>query len=431
MREINHILCPVDFSSVSRSALAHAFAWAEWFGAEVHVLHVAPIPITVPGLPGVLVTLDSGSVAQTHRELREFAAAACRAPRPYDLRVLHGDPAAVILEESKRYPNVLTILGSRAIQGLERLVLGSVSGRVLHRTKVPTIVLPATNVVAASAVAKFKRIVCGVNLHLSSLEALRYALSLATEWDADLRIVSVLDPVAAVLPETTHVHGLDAQYEHQAALRAIREHVPEEARQACSVREEAYTGEPVGTLLEVAEEGKAELLVVGAGDRPHLSALWRGHTTDRLVRQSTCPVLVVPTPPAVRRAASMTATPVGREEWTAILNRINAEFAGHLTTVTLIHREMSAMPEVTALPLTGIVVDAGAHGEAIELILGDGEESHLTHVIDRPTELRLERLWFNGVRLLIADASGAETLVEVTGLPQPSMETLAASQPLF
>ena len=60
MRELNHILCPVDLSSVSKSALAHAFAWAHWYGAELHVLHVAPIPVAVPGMPGVVVTLDQG-----------------------------------------------------------------------------------------------------------------------------------------------------------------------------------------------------------------------------------------------------------------------------------------------------------------------------------------------------------------------------------
>jgi len=90
------------------------------------------------------------------------------------------------------------------------------------------------------------------------------------------------------------------------------------------------------------------------------------------------------------------------------------------------------MPEATALPLTGIVVERSAtRPEAIELILGDREQSHLTHVIDRPVELRVERHWFNSVRLLISDASGNATLVEIAAVPQPTFAALVASTPPF
>ena len=77
MRELNHILCPVDLSSISKSALRHAFAWAHWYGAELHVLHVAPIPVAVPGMPGVVVTLDQGSLVHTHLEVQRFAQEVC------------------------------------------------------------------------------------------------------------------------------------------------------------------------------------------------------------------------------------------------------------------------------------------------------------------------------------------------------------------
>jgi hypothetical protein len=100
--------------------------------------------------------------------------------------------------------------------------------------------------------------------------------------------------------------------------------------------------------------------------------------------------------------------------------------------VTIIDKEMSAMPEVTALPFTGVVVDrSAAQPETIELILGDGEQSHLTHVIYQPTELRIEQLWLNSVRLLISEASGTATLVEIAAAPQPSVEALAAAAPPF
>jgi nucleotide-binding universal stress UspA family protein len=386
-------------------------------------------------MPGVVVTLDCGALVHTRLEIEHFAEQVCIRGVPYDVRVLHGDAGTVIVEEAQRYRNALVIIGSRGNRGLERLVLGSVAERVLHRTQVPTLVVSAANAVDPSAVPRFKRIVCGVNLHLSSLEALRYALSLATESDADLQVVAVIEPLAAVLPFGTPAHVIAEHRQHQreAALRAILEHVSDEARQACTIREEARIGEPVDTLLQLTQECEAELLIVGAGDRPHVQALWRGHTIDRLVRSSTCPVLVVPTPSAVRRAASMTAPPLPRERWGTLLDRLNAERVGCLTTVTIIDKEMSAMPAAKALPLTGIVVVDRLRQETptIELILGEREDSHLTHVIERPNELRFERLWQGGARLLISDASGTATLVEMAPMPQPALEALAAANPPF
>ena len=40
MIQISKILCPVDFSEFSRDALDHAVALANWYRAELLVLHV-------------------------------------------------------------------------------------------------------------------------------------------------------------------------------------------------------------------------------------------------------------------------------------------------------------------------------------------------------------------------------------------------------
>ena len=43
----------------------------------------------------------------------------------------------------------------------------------------------------------------------------------------------------------------------------------------------------------------------------------------------------------------------------------------------------------------------------------------------------MERLWLNSVRLLISEASGTATLVEIVGVPQPSIDALAAASLQF
>ena len=182
-------------------------------------------------------------------------------------------------------------------------MLGSVAERVLHRTHVPTLVVSAANTLLPSAVPRFKRIFCGVNLHLSvargaplrTLAGHRIGCGASHRFGA--RTVR-----RRPSPGHARARGRRASATSRRCRSAgIREHVPDEARQACTIREEAYIGDPVGTMLQVAQDGDAELLIVGVGDRPHVQALWRGH---RLI---VGPTLALPgsrRPNAFRRSPS-------------------------------------------------------------------------------------------------------------------------------
>jgi nucleotide-binding universal stress UspA family protein len=84
-----------------------------------------------------------------------------------------------------------------------------------------------------------------------------------------------------------------AAREHEA-LEDLRRHVPERARRWCAVHERVATGHPGWTLLRVAEEMQADLIVMGSGDRYHLRAIWLGGATDRVIQMAHAPVLIVP-----------------------------------------------------------------------------------------------------------------------------------------
>ena len=47
MVEMRRILCPTDFSDVSRHALEHAIVIAGWYGAEIVGLHIGPPTIVL------------------------------------------------------------------------------------------------------------------------------------------------------------------------------------------------------------------------------------------------------------------------------------------------------------------------------------------------------------------------------------------------
>jgi len=51
MVQIRRIICPVDFSEVSRHAFDRALAVAQSYGSAITVLHVLPTPSHVPAVP--------------------------------------------------------------------------------------------------------------------------------------------------------------------------------------------------------------------------------------------------------------------------------------------------------------------------------------------------------------------------------------------
>ncbi|MEM3915121.1 MAG: universal stress protein, partial [Metallosphaera sp.] len=54
---------------------------------------------------------------------------------------LEGDPATVILDYVSKNPISLVVIGSRGLSKLKRVLLGSVSSRVVQEAKVPVLIV--------------------------------------------------------------------------------------------------------------------------------------------------------------------------------------------------------------------------------------------------------------------------------------------------
>ena len=134
MPRIDHVVCPVDFTPASTRALTYAAAWARWYEARLHVIHVAPLQMVSAPLAGVAVMLQSPSLADVRQKVTDLAASVDLTGIEVDIEVLEGDPPAQIRTALARLPHALVILGSHDRTQLERFVLGSVAQRVVAGT---------------------------------------------------------------------------------------------------------------------------------------------------------------------------------------------------------------------------------------------------------------------------------------------------------
>jgi nucleotide-binding universal stress UspA family protein len=229
------------------------------------------------------------------RELQQFTADAVAADAPVDYRVTLGPVVGGIVEEARSGAADLIVLGSHGRSGFERLVLGSVTERVLRMAPCSVLTVPPAST-ALPAPRLFERIVAGIDFSETSTHALTFALSLAQEANAHLTVVHVVE-----MPHVTSgrlLHGQDQMSELarqlvDSARARLAAAVPAAARDWCDLRERLEIGRPHDEILRVADEDHAGLVVVGVHGHGVFDTLIFGSTAQHIVRRATCPVLTV------------------------------------------------------------------------------------------------------------------------------------------
>jgi len=143
MIDLRRILVPTDFSKSSQNALTYAAAFAEKFGAELHLLHVVQdltlfVPEAVFVAPPVAPPVE------------QFAAAARTALDRVvqDLRlpgvavhpdVAEGIPAEEILRAAREKDIDLIVMGTHGRTGLAHVFMGSIAEKVVRRAPCPVL----------------------------------------------------------------------------------------------------------------------------------------------------------------------------------------------------------------------------------------------------------------------------------------------------
>jgi nucleotide-binding universal stress UspA family protein len=308
MIEIRRILCPIDFSDFSRHALDHAMAIARWYGATITLLHVhaiLPPPIYALGtdvLPAAgFIPVDREALVAS---MKRFAGSQVESSAPLEFDIAEGvNTALEILNKAMAMPADLLVLGTHGRSGFERLVLGSVTEKVLRKATCPVLSVPKNvpELVSAPPVL-FKRILCAVDFSNCSTHALNVAMSLAQEAEAHLDVVHVLELPPEIPPgvHETVLAGPRSLQEYIALAEEDRrarleEAVPQDVRAYCVVETMLATGKPYQEILRIAAERKSDLIVIGIHGRGAADLLFFGSTAQHVVRQASCPVLTLRT----------------------------------------------------------------------------------------------------------------------------------------
>jgi nucleotide-binding universal stress UspA family protein len=302
MIEIRQILCPIDFSEFSRHALDHAVAIARRYGSTISVFNVCPlVPATAyaPGTPMLPVSVPTpGDLEGLLASMKRFVETEVGTGAPMRFEIGEGDAASEILDRATAMPSDLIVMGTHGRSGFDRLVLGSVTEKVIHKATCPvlTVPRPMEDVVPLPGVL-FKRILCAMDFSDSSLRALEYAMSLAQEKDARLTLMHVVEVTPAPQSEArgdaeARALGVYVAAAAQARAEQLQRIVPDSVRTCCTVESTLAIGKAHREILRIAAEQASDIIVLGAHGFG-LAQLMFGSTAHQIVRHARCPVLTI------------------------------------------------------------------------------------------------------------------------------------------
>ena len=298
---ITRILCPTDLSEASDHAIDLAVVLAGAYRARIAAVHVAaPVLASVEiGAPGG-VSLDDAEIDSLIAKTTARFSKASRANIELDVFVDRGAPADRILHRAASLPADMVVMGTHGSRGFERLVLGSVTERVLRQAPCPVLTVPPR--AQATSRLPFRRILCAIDFSEPSIGALQYAVSLASGSDAVMTLLHVLEwpwhepppPNFAELPAPQGAALAEyRRYREKTAATELETLVPMAAGLSTPPVTRLRHGKPYVQILEVAAEEGSDLIIIGVHGRNPVDLMLLGSTANQIARRATCPVLTL------------------------------------------------------------------------------------------------------------------------------------------
>lgn len=293
------ILCPVDFSESSDRALDYALALGKRHGGHVAVMHVLPTVLAGPDVYPYLtepVLATSEARERAYRRLGEFVHRALADGIGADVILEDGDVVEEVLRKTKRLEADLVVMGTHGRRGFQRLLLGSVTERVLRRSDAPVLsISPSAPKIGSAGRGPFQKILCPVDFSPSSLAGLTAGLALRQE-NAELIVLHVVEfYLPPSLTESVAFDASELRERHRSQGQAKLEELVPEAARAHTRLETAVleSASPYQEILNTAEREKADVIVMGVAGRSSVDLAFFGSTANHVVRAAACPVMTV------------------------------------------------------------------------------------------------------------------------------------------
>lgn len=282
MGKYRKILVAVDGSLTSMHALEESFELAQNKGSWITVVSV------IPAYTGDLDLTAVGNVMAAMRKPCDDALGKAK-----KLADKHKVLVKTVCEEGEPYERIidlaqaencdLIVMGRRGLRRLERVLVGSVTARVIGYSPIDVLVVPRDIGVG------FKKVLIATDGSKYSRSAEKKAIDFAKSYGGELIVVSVVD-----VPSELYAESPKTVEELVNKAKGYVEDVKKDA-ESSGVKAQTVVkeGEAYRIITETAKETGAGIIVIGSHGRTGLKRLLMGSVTEKVIGHTSCPVLVV------------------------------------------------------------------------------------------------------------------------------------------
>ncbi|WP_419656130.1 universal stress protein [Desulfosarcina variabilis str. Montpellier] len=149
MKNINRILCPVDFSDPSRAAVEHAVDLAKHFSAQILLFHSvseidhppSPSYTLTPALTDQMMQITMQMTENANNAIKELIETDIPDGISVDQHVDVGDPSTSIVQAAKEEDADLIVMSTHGRSGIKGLFFGSVAEKVVRSAECPVLTI--------------------------------------------------------------------------------------------------------------------------------------------------------------------------------------------------------------------------------------------------------------------------------------------------
>jgi len=284
MLPFRKIIFPVDYSDACRAIVPYVKNAVQHFSAQLTLIHAyGPEGLSFVDLPMANPDLPKQVREFEQLRLRDFAQEVFPGIETECFAEL-GEAGTVVEGIFKRQGGDLIMLPTHGRGPVRRLMLGSVTTKILHDASCA--VWTATGKASAAHKPEYKSIVCAVDESPEALSVITAGAALAKSYGAKLAVVNVLGlPPMSMEIDYAAIRN-DLQLAAQQKLRETMASLKIDAPHA------VIEGNIANALHDWAASHYADLLVTGRGHaQDGLGRIWSNLYS--IVRESPCPVLSI------------------------------------------------------------------------------------------------------------------------------------------
>ncbi len=282
----DRILFPTDGSQTAGAAFEYALDVASAHGAMIRVLSVVDTGHG-PGAPleDEMVDRLEGEASQVVGQLEDRAA---ERGVPVETAVRRGQPPETIVEYGETTDVDVIVMATHGDRDLDRLLLGSVTERVINTAAVP--VLTVTPDPDSDFGYPCTDVLVPVDGSRGADAALKEGIGITKATDATLHLLCVVETQALGDADGTTVVGEEA--EAQATEVLARANETARAATLEAVTTTVAQGRPHREILGYATERDVGLIALGAHGTTDFSRYVLGGVSAKIVRSAPVPVLM-------------------------------------------------------------------------------------------------------------------------------------------